>query len=272
MMHLSRLASIAVLVCALLFPWQVLGQDRGSAPPPPPADAPPFFPPPSPEGGPHPMPPPPPSMPGPPMDPGRQMAAPPLKMIAPGVFEIGEVRIFKKEQKVEFPCAVNMGKGLLEYAIVGDAGKLHESLLRTRVEPYSLQIALLLLGLEGTTNPLAMQGDARKPEGSPVTLWVQWKDGDQIRKARIEEWISNRQEGAAMKPTQWIFTGSVVTAEGVFLAQVERSIVAIYHDPVALIDNPLPEGGSDKVWFVNEEKVPAPGTDVTVIVHKEAAK
>jgi hypothetical protein len=181
------------------------------------------------------------------------------------------VRIFKKEQKVEFPCAVNMGKGLLEYAIVGNSGKLHESLLRTHVEPYSLQIALLLLGLEGTTNPLAMQGDPRKPEGSPVTLWVQWKAGEQLNKVRIEEWIMNRQGGAAMEPTQWIFTGSVV-ANGIFLAQVERSIVAIFHDPVALIDNPLSEGGSDKIWFVNEEKVPAPGTDVTVIVQKEAGK
>ena len=202
------------------------------------------------------------------MDPAHQITPPPLQMMAPGVFEIGQVRIFKREGKVEFPCQVNMQKGLLEYAIVGNFGKVHESLLRTHVEPYSLQIALLLLGLEGTTNPLVMQGDPRKPEGSPVTLWVQWKEGEQVKKARIEDWIINQQDGAVMKSTQWIFTGSVV-ANGVFMAQTEKSIVAVFHDPVALIDNPLQEGASDKIWFVNDKTVPAAGTEVIVIIQKE---
>jgi hypothetical protein len=231
-------------------------------PPPPPSDTPLVV---APPPGEVPFPPPGP----PPMDPERQIQAPPLQMVAPGVYEIGEVRIFKKESKVEFPCQVNMADGLLEYAVVGNYGKVHESLLRTRVEPYALQIALLLLGLEPTTNPLSMQGDPRRPEGSPVNLRVRWQEGELPREARIEEWIVNREDGAPMKPTSWIYTGSVV-ANGVFLAQVERSIVAIFHDPVAMIDNPLPEGGSGKIWFANPDKVPVPGTEVTVVIQREA--
>lgn len=254
---------VLMLVVVCFLPGAGQAQKPVLQPPSPPADAPPVVPPPPPEN--LPLPP----LPPPPGDPGRQITPPPLQMVAPGVFEIGEVRIVKKEGKVEFPCQVNMQKGLLEYAIVGNIGKVHESLLRTHVEPYALQIALLLLGLEGTSNPLMMQGDARTPEGSPVSLWVQWKDGDQVKKARMEEWIINQQDGAAMKTTKWIFTGSVV-ANGVFLAQSEKSIVAIFHDPVALIDNPLQEGASDKIWFVNDKKVPAVGTEVTVIVQKES--
>ena len=262
MIRPCRLVLILIAFFLCLVPGAVQGQ-KPLLPPPPPADAPPVIPPPPGESAPS-LPP----LPPPPMDPGRQPTPPPLQMIAPGVFEIGEVRIVKKEGKVEFPCQVNMQKGLLEYAIVGNIGKVHESLLRTHVEPYALQIALLLLGLEGTTKPLEMQGEARTPEGSPVSLWVQWKDGDQIKKARIEEWIINQQDGAVMKTTQWIFTGSVV-ANGIFMAQTEKSIVAVFHDPIALIDNPLQEGASDKIWFVNEGKVPAVGTEVTVIVQKE---
>lgn len=106
------------------------------------------------------------------------------------------------------------------------------------------------------------------PKAAPVSLWVQWKEADQLRKVRIEEWIINQQDGAVMKTTQWIFTGSVV-ANGVFMAQSEKSIAAVFHDPVALIDNPLQEGASDKIWFVNEAKVPAVRTELTVIVQKE---
>jgi hypothetical protein len=204
----------------------------------------------------------------PPSEPVREIKAPPLKMITPGVFEIGSVRILKKEGKVEFPAAVNMDKGLLEYLIVGGTGKLHESLLRTEVEPYSIQIALLMIGLEGTTNPLAAQGDPRTPEGDPVSIWVRWGQAGQARETRIEKWVFNEQKKGPMEPIQWIFTGSYIY-NGVFMAQVEKSIVAVFHDPVAIIDNPLPDGASDEIWFVNEGKVPAVGTEVAVVVKKE---
>ena len=199
-------------------------------------------------------------------EPASEMKAPPLKMVEPGLFEIGGVRIFKKEDKVEFPATVNMDKGLLEYLIVGRSGKLHESLLRTEVEPYALHIALLMIGLEGSTNPLSGQGDPRRPEGDPVTIRIRWQEGKQIKKARIEEWVLKGK--SPMGHTPWVFTGSFVS-NGTFMAQVEKSIVAVFHDPVALIDNPLPEGASDEVWFVREGEVPPPGTELTVTIHKE---
>lgn len=206
----------------------------------------------------------PPPLPG---EPGQPITAPPLKRVSEGVFEIGGVRIMKKEGKVVFPAAVNMDKGLLEYLVVGRGGKLHESLLKTDVEPYSLQIALLLMGLEGTAAPLAGQGDPRSPEGDPVTLWIELGKGDAKKRIRMEEWVINQNTGKAMKPMKWVFTGSIVM-DGVFMAQVEKSIVAVFHDPIAMIDNPLPEGASDELWFVNEKKVPPVGTEVLVVIEK----
>jgi hypothetical protein len=192
-------------------------------------------------------------------------------MIEPGIFEIGGVRLLKKECRVEFPATVNMEKGLLEYLIVGNTGKVHESLLRTEVEPYCLQIALLMIGLEGSTNPLAQQGDPRKPEGDPVSIWILWQKGEKREKLRIEQWVFNRANKSPMNPVDWIFTGSIIS-NGVFMAQVEKSIVAVFRDPVAIIDNPLPEGASDEIWFVNESEVPPVGTGLTVVIQKEAKK
>ncbi|MDY6837599.1 MAG: YdjY domain-containing protein [Thermodesulfobacteriota bacterium] len=201
------------------------------------------------------------------MDAGERPNTPPVRMIGPGEFEIGGVRILKKKERVEFPAAINMDEGLLEYLIVGASGKLHESLLRTEVKPYSVHIALLLLGLEGTTNPLGYQGEPREPEGDPVDIRVKWHDKGTLKEGPIEDWVLQGER--PMGKTHWVFTGSFVS-EGVFMAEVEKSIVAIFHDPVALIDNPMPEGRSDEVWFVRKGAVPPPGTEVTVIIEKRS--
>jgi len=37
---------------------------------------------------------------------------------------------------------------------------------------------------------------------------------------------------------------------------------------VALINNPLPDGANDEIWFVNEKKVPPAGTEVVVIIRR----
>lgn len=200
--------------------------------------------------------------------PTGKISAPPIRMITPGVFEIGGVRLSKREGRVEFEALVNMEKGLLEYLIVGETGKVHESLLRTKIEPFSLQIALLLIGLEGTSNPLAGQGDPRTPEGDPVTIWLKWRDRGKIIELPIEEWVATDKSGTPAKPMDWVFTGSVVM-DGIFMAQIEKSIVAIYHDPVGLIDHQSPEGASDENWFVNEKVTPPAGTVVTVTIKKE---
>ena len=203
--------------------------------------------------------------PAPPPHPSSQLNAPPLKMLSPGVFEIGGCRILKNSGEVEFPAIVNMEKGLLEYLIVTRSGKVHESLLRTDVEPYSLQVALLLLGLEGTLQPLPGQGADETPQGERVSISVRWKQDGKQEESRIEQWVAKGKDSVGQIP--WVFTGSMII-EGVFMAQVEKSIVAVFHDPTALIDHQLQEGASDEVWFVNEEKVPSVGTEVTVIIGK----
>lgn len=203
------------------------------------------------------------------MDRANTVKLPPIKIISPGIFEIEGIRLNKNEGNLYFPATVNMNKGILEYLIVGETGKLHESLLKTKVQPYSLQIALLMLGLEGSTNPSMNQGYSSKPEGDPVSIWIKWKNKGKENKIRIEEWVFNKTNNNTMKPMKWIFTGSIIT-NGVFMAQVEKSIAAIFRDPAAIIDNPHPDGVSDELWFAHEKKVPPVGTPVTVIIKKES--
>ena len=190
----------------------------------------------------------------------------PLERVAPGRFRMGAIELDKAQKSVSFPAVVNMQEGLLEYLLVRSTGKTHESLLRTDIEPYNLQIACLFVGMEGTSAPLAMQGDPGTPKGDPIEIQLQpvGKDGT-AQTIAPEAWLirlaGDKRED--VPPLQWVFTGSVVN-EGRLAAQLGGSIVALYHDPAAMVDNASPGGESDKIWFVRQEAVPAVGTPVTV--------
>jgi hypothetical protein len=143
-------------------------------------------------------------------------------------------------------------------------------LLRTRVEPYNLQLAFLLLGFEPTESPLLRQGDPARPLGAPVAITLSYQDKEgRTLVIPAEKWVANKAE-EGLSPAgkiDWVFTGSAVI-NGRFLAQNEGSIVATYHDPVALIDNASAGGGSNKIWYVLAGEVPAPGTPVVVTIKK----
>jgi hypothetical protein len=184
------------------------------------------------------------------------------------MFRIGDIKINKEQRSISFPALVNMSKGLLEYLLVRIGGKTHESLLRTTCEPYNLQIAFLLLGFEGTDRPLAFQGDPGTPKGDPVDLTIEYvnSDGKPVT-LRPELWVEMRTDSRKndVKRLEWVYTGSIVV-NGHFIAQSDGSIIALYHDPVAMIDNASPGGESDKIWFVKEGALPPVGTPVTVTI------
>jgi hypothetical protein len=205
--------------------------------------------------------------------PEEPRVAMPVEKVSPGVFRLGEIRIYKETRSIAFPAKVNMDKGLLEYILVRSSGKTHESLFRTDVDPYHLQIAFLLLGFEGTDRPIAEQGSEQTPKGDMVEIAIDYmkRGGDAVGggnvRIKTEEWVVKKINNS-FKDTgklDWVYTGSVVT-QGQFLAQSSGSIIAIYHDPAALIDNASPGGESDKIWFVKEGSVQPVGTPVTIII------
>ncbi len=192
----------------------------------------------------------------------------PPERIGPGRYRIGEILLNKADRSVTFPATVNMNKGLLEYLLVSTGGKAHESLLRTTIEPYNLHVACLLVGIEGTSTPLAFQGDPATPKGEAVEIVLKTKGaGGQDQTIGPETWMMQviGEQKRDVTKVHWVYTGSVVH-NGRFVAQIGGSIVALYHDPVAMIDNASPGGESDKIWFVKEGATPPVGTPVTVTI------
>ena len=179
------------------------------------------------------------------------------------LYRVGKAVVDTQARTVTCPGQINMDTGAIEYLAVAPRGKTHESLLLVDVRPLHLQLALLLLGLE-PKNVLSKQGERATPQGAPVEIYVRWRDAKGSRHdERAETLVAEMPSGRPMPPHKWVFTGSRILPQG-FEADLQKSLVAVWHDPSALLDNPLP-GGANNAYVVNAKRVPRQGTPVEVI-------
>ena len=200
--------------------------------------------------------------------PSKSHRPPVIESITEHTFRVGAALIDTQDRTVICPGEINMREGAIEYLAVAPGGKTHESLLRIDVRPLHLQLALLMLELE-PRNVLIQQGDKRTPQGDPVTLRIRWRDeSGQEHSVRAEEMVQDLQTSKPMPLHEWMFTGSRILKQG-FQADLEKSLIAVWHDPAAILDNPLP-GGSTNAYAVNSSQVPRRGTHVELIIQAAA--
>ena len=201
----------------------------------------------------------------------------PIREISPGVYQLGEVRIDREQGTVSFPARLNMDQGPMEYFLVASWGKTHESILKTDTEPFRIHLAMLLLdtnaaGANSGTNgpPVSAGGFISHPPnirlpGKPVSIELKWTaDGRETRK-RAEEMIFNTDQDSVMRTGDWVYTGSLV-AQGLFLAEIDGSVVSLVTDAEALINNEGTGHDNDTIWIPNTNNLPPSNTPVTVSI------
>lgn len=194
----------------------------------------------------------------------------PIKAVAPGVFELGLVRMDKQQRSVSLPAFVNLREGVIEYLLVTSNGKTHESVLRTDAEPYHIHVALLLLGARGAgTNSLPLDPALALP-GESVTVEVVWKKKKKEIRARAETLVFDRKRKQSLSKGDWIYNGSRLR-EGGFAAQSDGSIVALITDPDALVNNPRPGREDDDAWLAKAKNLPAFNEPVQVVITLSAS-
>jgi len=200
----------------------------------------------------------------------------PIREISPGVYQLGEVRIDREQRTVSFPARLNMSQGPMEYFLVASWGKTHESILKTDTEPFRIHLAMLLLDTNAAANPgsngppvnvggfISHPPNIRLP-GEPVSIELQWTaDGRETRK-RAEEMIFNTDQNSVMRVGDWVYTGSRV-AEGLFLAEIDGSVVSLVTDAEALINNEGTGHDNDQIWVPNTNNLPPSNTLVMVSI------
>ena len=162
-----------------------------------------------------------------------------------------------------------MTGGLIEYVLVHDLGKVHESLLSTPVTPFELNIVLLLLNYradpEWFVPPAKPKPLTTVAPAAQCEVLVRLKEAKETRKSvRIESWVWNLRSASTAAEAPWIYSGSSATEDGRFAAQVDGTHIALYLDPRCVFNSPRDGNDDDQLWQP-ARGVPAKGTAVTVI-------
>jgi hypothetical protein len=188
------------------------------------------------------------------------------KKIGENLYQMGNVIVNTDKKEIVIPGEINIASEdtIIEFFACGTRGKTHESTLILDVEPIYVFMALGMLDLEPGMN-LEVEGDPRQPKGAHVEIWVEWKQGDKDISRPARDLVWNMINGQPMQKTHWVFTGGRLI-NNQLTTQLYHNIIAVYRDPDALINNPLPGGTDDTTYRVNTDVIPPKGTKVKVII------
>ncbi|MGA2176968.1 MAG: YdjY domain-containing protein [Verrucomicrobiota bacterium] len=206
-----------------------------------------------------------------------------LRMVEPGIFDVGKVRLDQGRRHISFPAVLNQDHGPMEYFLVTTYGKTHESILKTEAEPYHIHLAMLLLGAQpagngafpgspsnGVPGPIVHPSSETIP-GSKVALGVHWRQDGAAVNRTAEELVFNTNTQSALGHGFWVYNGSIINRNR-FLAQMDGSIVSLVTDPVALVNNIAQGHDNDLIWTANTNNLPPANVPVEVTITLEDAK
>lgn len=184
---------------------------------------------------------------------------------------LGLIEFDHVSREILIPAQVNMERGILEYALVSEKGKLHEALLSTAARPFDLNVVLLLLNYKPDSEwwvpPSKPKPLSRVGMTARLEVFVRWREGEagEEKTVRLDEWISDLVTGKPAAATPWIYTGSYFNEDNQFVAEVDGSFLALYHDGRSLINNPREGADNDEQWGP-ASGIPSKGTSVVVVL------
>ena len=194
---------------------------------------------------------------------------PAAKKVGENLYRIGAVTVDAKLRAVAFPAKVNQLVGLIEYAIVTETGKVHESFLSTKVKPSDIHAGLLLLGVKMPAK---------------VYVEVSWQVDGKWKRKFIHECVAQYPLEAAselddkvtehsfdLKSTEWKWTGAR-SRNGKLTADESGSILSLQPDMDALaLIEPMVDTSRNgsHVW---PKRTPKLGASVQVFLRLDPPK
>lgn len=199
-----------------------------------------------------------------------------LKKVGEDLYQLSEMTINTHVGTIDIPCKINMSKGLIEVVLCRKEGKIHESLLVTDVSPLEFQTALLLLGLDPVNevpdDPSKInrndQFSSIETPGDAVKIFLAYeKDGSKVKKP-LEEFIFDESVKKTLSPSTWLFRGAATHMSGHVMIDPDVTMIATYHDAVAMMELNAQSKFNDELFYVNKEANLTVGKHVTLIIEK----
>ena len=188
-----------------------------------------------------------------------------------------ECRLDSRE--VLIPASIAIDSGWIEQIACLRGTREHESIFVVDCQPSLVHSALLLIGLESGVPGRwleTMRGDRYEieripPTGAKVRIRVRYTDTEgRSVESSVEEMVMRAPDGTVFPPTPWIFCGSRFDRQGRYVADYSGSFVgfATFGDEVLGLPGVISDQVSvdAAVWEIRSEKVPAPGTEISLVL------
>ena len=200
-----------------------------------------------------------------------------LQKTSPTAYSLGTIQIDAAKREIRFPCTLLHQQIPIEYILVHETGKDHETILTTAVTPLDLQVALLLANYTpGSTGLFAKlpkdeplpfkEQEPKTPGAHRVQLSAEWEIDGKKHSSPLSQWFQNSD--LRVPPADldtWIFNGSKIDNRG-FVAESEGSFIAVYADQNALFNSPAAGNHRDDIWISLPKNIPPEGTAVTLVI------
>ncbi|MFZ9941024.1 MAG: YdjY domain-containing protein [Luteolibacter sp.] len=202
---------------------------------------------------------------------------PSVEKIDENRYRVGKIEFDPKTREIRIPAKVNMAQGLLEFLIVHENGKIHESLFTTDASPSDINLAITLLRYKASRELYALPNETGGLSGNfpdvpediraaaRVRIDVEWDNDGKTERVAANEWIQHATTLEAMPSSHWVYGGSQFD-NGRFSAETTGDIAAIFLSNSAMINYPGRDNGDDTVWLAFENRVPSEGTNLTLII------
>lgn len=200
--------------------------------------------------------------------PGTRPAAPSaaelVKAVSKDVLMVGSIRVDLAKGTAELPAKVVAVDAPLEYIATTPWGKAYESMLSVTATAVELRLALTLLGFEGTVP------DASGKVASPTaadTVTAELRVGDKQRP--LGWYLIDRRSKKPLADAAWQVIGFRESDRENAL-NVQELVTIIPRDHLAPLRLTVDVGnvyaGPDKGLVADPKKVPAAGSDVTLVL------
>jgi hypothetical protein len=190
---------------------------------------------------------------------------------------VGGIAFRKSTREISFDAQVNQTGGLIEFLLVTEKGKVHESLFSCTISPTDLNVAFKLLGYPSSPELFEIVAPDHCPtgkypevpeevkNGARLAIFASWQDKGSETTCAVNDLVENTAIGDVMPPGPWLYTGSLITETG-FRAEATGDIIAVFSNPSAMVNYPGEARTNDEVWSVSQGKLLAAGTPVRITI------
>jgi hypothetical protein len=202
------------------------------------------------------------------MVPPQRKVPPPIKKISENLLQLGNILVDTQKKEITVPGRALPDQTLEFVATTKGGMKSYESAIELDTDAVTFNLALILIGLEKSNAVVPQRHfDSAKAGGDPVEIFVEWGSGDAARKVRCEELLYDLQAKRVPSMGPWVYTGSTVASDGMFMAELDGVLIGFVHDPSSIIENSI--GGGINAYGsirLNPELKLAPDTAIKLTV------